>query len=69
MNWDVSNQFKFRKNSWLIWVFGEKMEIQTESLLQQDEKVEVERELSSLVETTLKLEYELELAIKLKENN
>lgn len=45
------------------------MEIQTESLLQKDEKVEVERELRSLVETTLKLEYELELAIKLKENN
>ncbi|MEX0920457.1 MAG: hypothetical protein WDZ69_02645 [Candidatus Pacearchaeota archaeon] len=42
------------------------METQTESLLEKDETKEVERELNSLVEATLQLEYELELAIKLK---
>lgn len=42
------------------------METQTENLVEQSEKKEVERELNSLVEATMQLEYELELAIKLK---
>lgn len=43
------------------------MESQTEALIQVNEEVEVQRELASLFERTLRLEYELELAIKIKD--
>jgi hypothetical protein len=40
------------------------MESQTESLLESGEEAELERELNSLVETTMRLEYELELIVR-----
>lgn len=40
------------------------MESQTESLLEKSEEAELERELNLLVETTLRLEYELESVVK-----
>ncbi|MEX0920754.1 MAG: hypothetical protein WDZ62_00625 [Candidatus Pacearchaeota archaeon] len=43
------------------------MESITEIPLEHEERIEVERELSSLVEITLNLEYELELAIRQKD--
>lgn len=39
---------------------------QTESLLEPEQE-ELEREFGSLVETTLRLEYELELAVRFRE--
>lgn len=44
-----------------------KMEMQTESLLEKSEEAELERELNLLIETTLRLEYELESVVKLKD--
>ena len=41
--------------------------MEAESLLESSEEAELEKELSLLVETTLRLEYELELAVKFKE--
>jgi len=44
------------------------MESQTESLFEPSEEAELERELNILVETTMRLEYELELVVKLRDN-
>ena len=44
------------------------MESQTESLFEPGEEAELERELNILVETTMRLEYELELAVKLRDH-
>lgn len=44
------------------------MESQIESLFEPGEEAELERELNILVETTMRLEYELELVVKLRDN-
>lgn len=50
-------------------MFGHKreMEIQTESLLREHGGSEIDSTLNELVEATLRMEHELELAIKLKD--
>ena len=47
--------------------FGFLKQMETQSVVEQSEKYELERELFSLVEATLRLESELESAVRLRE--
>lgn len=62
----LANLISDLKNSDIILGFKKEMKSQT-NLLEASEELELERELNSLMETTLRLEQELELAVRYRE--